>query len=102
MNPIGEGAVKKMVGTTACVFSVSQSLEPFFKARIVCTIPGEVDDLGKVMEPFYASEFCGFFFSLLPSLSLCYWCFLLVFETGSSVAQVDLNLTPSQRMALHN
>lgn len=39
--------------------------------------------------------------SPLPSLSLCYGCFcvcVFVFETGSSVAQVDLNLAPSQRM----
>lgn len=40
-------------------------------------------------------SFVGFFSSLLPSLSLCYWCFLLAFETGSSVAQVDLNFAPS-------
>lgn len=43
-----------------------------------------------------------FFSPFFPPSRYVIGVFLFVFETWFSVAQVDLNLAPSQRMALHN
>lgn len=98
---LGRGLLKRWwLPDSLCIFSFTV-LESS-KLGLFAQLLGRWMTLEKSCSPFMLQSFVGFFFSLLPSLSLCYWCFLFVFETWSSVAQVDLNLAPSQRMALHN